>query len=138
MFQQLKQPEQQQQQQDSVASSTAAAKAADSFQLQLQVIILCEAATSQQGYTVDVQGYPQTTHVYALCILCPPCKLGVSHTVTPCYTSSNPCCVPAATYKEGQTIEVQVLVTTNHYGRIEFRLCPADATRDEQCRKLQR
>ncbi|WIA14984.1 hypothetical protein OEZ85_001692 [Tetradesmus obliquus] len=43
-----------------------------------------------------------------------------------------------ATYKEGQTLELQVLLTTNHYGRFEFRLCPADATKDSQCRKLQR
>jgi 2',3'-cyclic-nucleotide 2'-phosphodiesterase (5'-nucleotidase family) len=46
--------------------------------------------------------------------------------------------LPAATYKEGQTVELHVLLTTNHYGRFEFRLCPAGATKDEQCRKLER
>lgn len=44
----------------------------------------------------------------------------------------------AATYQEGQTVEVQVLITTNHYGRFEFRLCPAAATKDTDCQKLQR
>lgn len=44
----------------------------------------------------------------------------------------------AATYTRGQMIEVHVMITTNHYGRIEMRLCPAGATDDKQCQKLQR
>ncbi|KAF8060473.1 hypothetical protein HT031_004649 [Scenedesmus sp. PABB004] len=43
-----------------------------------------------------------------------------------------------ATYKAGQIVELHVAITTNHYGRFTFALCPADATRDEQCTKLQR
>jgi hypothetical protein len=35
-------------------------------------------------------------------------------------------------------VELHVLLTTNHYGRFEFRLCPPGATKDEQCRKLER
>jgi hypothetical protein len=43
-----------------------------------------------------------------------------------------------ATYKAGQTIEVHFFISTNHYGRIEFRLCPLTATSSSDCTKLQR
>lgn len=43
-----------------------------------------------------------------------------------------------ATYKQGQTVEVHFMITTNHYGRIEMRLCPQGATEDKQCTKLMR
>eukprot|EP00877_Chromochloris_zofingiensis_P007165 jgi/Chrzof1/2701/Cz11g25210.t1 len=43
-----------------------------------------------------------------------------------------------ATYKSGSIITIDVLVSTNHYGRFEFRLCPPGATNDKQCTKLQR
>jgi hypothetical protein len=42
------------------------------------------------------------------------------------------------TYKAGQTIDVHFFITTNHYGRIEFRLCPLSATSQGDCTKLQR
>lgn len=43
-----------------------------------------------------------------------------------------------ATFKANQTVDLHVLISTNHYGRFEFRLCPANATADAQCTKLQR
>jgi hypothetical protein len=33
---------------------------------------------------------------------------------------------------------VHFFISTNHYGRIEFRLCPISATSQSQCTKLQR
>eukprot|EP00775_Hariotina_reticulata_P004173 gene4173-4421_t len=43
-----------------------------------------------------------------------------------------------ATYASGQVVELHVLISTNHYGRFEFRLCPANATQDWDCQKLRR
>jgi hypothetical protein len=43
-----------------------------------------------------------------------------------------------ATYKAGQVVDLHVLISTNHYGRFYFRLCPKDATRDGQCLNLWR
>ena len=41
-------------------------------------------------------------------------------------------------YKAGQIIKLQVIVQTNHMGRFDFNLCPADASSDSQCKRLQR
>jgi hypothetical protein len=43
-----------------------------------------------------------------------------------------------ATYKSGHTVELHVLVTTNHYGRFKFRVCPPNAQKDSECTNMQR
>lgn len=50
----------------------------------------------------------------------------------------HPTAAAAATYKQGQVIDVHFFLSTNHYGRIEFRLCPISATSQSACTKLQR
>jgi len=46
--------------------------------------------------------------------------------------------LPTATYKAGNTVELAVMITTNHYGRFKFRVCPPGATKDSQCTGMQR
>lgn len=49
--------------------------------------------------------------------------------------------VPAATYLAGSTIALHLLIASNHWGRMEFRLCPQDATTGDylaRCTLLQR
>ncbi|WIA23394.1 hypothetical protein OEZ85_000152 [Tetradesmus obliquus] len=42
------------------------------------------------------------------------------------------------TYKAGQTVKLQVIVSTNHGGRFAFSICPADAKDSSKCFKLDR
>jgi hypothetical protein len=48
------------------------------------------------------------------------------------------CTVLTAMYKAGDTITIDVVITTNHFGRFTFRLCPARATRMDECELLER
>ncbi|KAI8474513.1 MAG: hypothetical protein J3K34DRAFT_407221 [Monoraphidium minutum] len=41
-------------------------------------------------------------------------------------------------YKAGQEVELHVMITTNHYGRFFFRVCPLSAKEDKDCTNLQR
>jgi hypothetical protein len=43
-----------------------------------------------------------------------------------------------ATYEPGKVIDIHVALTTNHWGRFEFSVCPRGATKQSQCMKLQR
>ena len=42
----------------------------------------------------------------------------------------------AAKYVAGQAIELQVLIASNHYGRHQFSICPADAQTVDLCMPL--
>jgi hypothetical protein len=43
-----------------------------------------------------------------------------------------------ARYTVGETINIHVLLTTNHLGRFEFRVCPRNATAERHCTRLER
>jgi hypothetical protein len=43
-----------------------------------------------------------------------------------------------ASYKVGEVINIHVLLTTNHLGRFQFRVCPRNATRETHCTTLER
>lgn len=43
---------------------------------------------------------------------------------------------PAATYVQGQTIEIDLVITTNHYGRFEFKICEVGLSSDAERKEL--
>jgi hypothetical protein len=43
-----------------------------------------------------------------------------------------------ANYTQGDVVDLHVALTTNHWGRFEFRVCPRGSTKESQCALLQR